>query len=100
MPKETEIINKYNKVPIYEEIRFNEIKNNETWKEFQTRNMHAIDDIIKKHNNDDFIICVSSGVNLSSFVSYFTKQLLNNHNPVIQAITISPVLFSTDNKCL
>lgn len=95
-----EIINKYNKVPIYEENRFNEMENSETWKEFQIRNMNAIDDIIKKHHDNDFIICVTSGVNLSAFVHYFTKLEPSNNNPVIQGITISPVLFSTDNTCL
>ena len=95
-----EIINKYNKVPIYEENRFNEMENSETWKEFQIRNMNAIDDIIKKHHDNDFIICVTSDVNLSAFVHYFTKLEPSNNNPVIQGITISPVLFSTDNTCL
>lgn len=95
-----EIINKYNKVPIYEENRFNEMENSETWKEFQIRNMKAIDDIIKKHNDNDFIICVTSGVNLSAFIHYFTKLEPSNNNPLIQGITISPVLFSTDNTCL
>ena len=95
-----EIINKYVNVPIYEENRFNEMKNSETWCEFQIRNMSAIDDIITKYNDNDFIICISSGVNLSAFVHYFTKKEPSNDNPVIQAITISPVLFSTDNSCL
>ena len=62
--------------------------------------MSALDDIIKKHNENDFIICVSSGINLSAFVHYFTKKKPSNDNTVIQAITISPVLFSTDNTCL
>ena len=53
---------------------------------------------INKHNENDFIICVSSGVNLSAFIYYFTKQRPSNDNPWIQALTISPVLFSTNNK--
>ena len=48
---------------------------------------------------DDLVICVSSGVNLSAFVYYFTKMKPSNDNPWIQAVTCSPVLFSTDNKC-
>lgn len=93
-----EIINKYNNAPIYEEDRFNEMKNSETWKEFQIRHIEALDDIINKHNEEDFIICVSSGVNLSAFIYYFTKQEPSNDNPWIQALTTSPVLFSTNNK--
>ena len=89
------IINKYTKAPIYEESRLNEM-GNETWKDFSLRNMSAIDDIIKKHNDDDFIICVSSGVNLSPFIYYFNNIEPTNDSPRIQAVTISPVLFSTD----
>ena len=56
--KTAELINQHNNAPIYEENRFNEMKNEETWKEFSIRNMNAIDDIIKKHNDNDIIICV------------------------------------------
>ena len=93
-----EIINKYNNAPIYEDSRFNELNNRETWKEFQIRHFEALDEIISKHNENDVIICVSSGVNLSAFIYYFTKQEPSNDNPWIQALTISPVLFSTNNK--
>ena len=92
------IINQYNNAPIYEEKRFNELKNGETWKEFQTRHFQALDEIIQKHDENDFIICVSSGVNLSAFIYYFTNQEPSNDNPWIQALTISPVLFSTNNQ--
>lgn len=94
-----EIINKYHNAQIYEETRFNEMKSEETWKEFSLRNMQGIDNIIKKHNQDDFIICVSSGVNLSAFIYYFNNIEPNNNSPKMQALTTSPVLFSTDNTC-
>ena len=91
-----EIINKYNKAPIYEEERFNEMMSGELYKEFQTRNMLAIDDIVKKYNDDDTVICITSGVNLACFVFYFTGINPSNDNPWIQGITCSPVLFSTN----
>lgn len=94
-----EIINKYHNAPIYEETRFNEMNPEETWKEFSIRNMKGIDDIITKYNKNDFIICVSSGVNLSPFIYYFNKIEPNNNSPKMQALTTSPVLFSTDNTC-
>lgn len=93
-----EIINQYNNAPIIKEDRFNEMKTGETWKEFSERNMFAIDDIIKKHSKDDFIICVSSGVNISPFIYYFNNIKPSNDSPKIQAVTISPILFSTNNK--
>ena len=95
----TEIINKYHNAKVYEESKFNEMYNGETWKEFSLRNMEGIDNIVKKHKEDDFIICVSSGVNLSAFVYYFNKIEPHNDSPRIQALTTSPVLFSTDNTC-
>lgn len=93
-----EILNQYIHVPIYEEMRFNEKEKSESWKELQQRNMDAIDDIINRHEKDDFIICVTSGVNLSAFIYYFTNIKASNENPWIQAAGISPVLFSTNNK--
>jgi len=93
-----ELIKKHNNTKIIEEPRFNEMHNGETWTEFSLRNMKAIDDIIKINNNDDFIICVSSGVNLSAFVYYFNNINPNNDSPRMQAITTSPVLFTTNNQ--
>ena len=94
------IINDYINVPIYEEPLFNEMKSSETWQEFSIRNMEAIDNIINNHQENDFIICISSGVNLSPFIYYFNNISPNNDSPKIQALTTSPVLFSTDNSCL
>ena len=94
-----EILNMHHLAPIIEEPLFNEMDSSETWIEFSLRNMQAIDNIIKKHNQNDFIICVSSGVNLSAFVYYFNNIQPNNNSPKIQALTTSPVLFSTDNTC-
>lgn len=93
-----EIINKYHKAKIIEEPKFNEMNSSETWQKFSLRNMEAIDNIIKKHNENDFIICVSSGVNLSPFIYYFNNINPTNDSPRIQALTTSPVLFSTKNK--
>ena len=61
--------------------------------------MQGIDNIIKKHNKNDFIICVSSGVNISPFIYYFNNIEPNDNSPKMQALTTSPILFSTDNKC-
>ena len=94
------IINSYINVPIYEETLFNEMNSSETWKEFSLRNMEGINNIINKHNDEDFIICISSGVNLSPFIYYFNNISPTNDSPKIQALTTSPVLFSTDGSCL
>lgn len=95
-----EIINKYHNVPIYDEPLFNEMHISETWKEFSLRNMQGIDKVIKQHKQNDFIICVSSGVNLSPFIYYFNNIEPTNNSPKMQALTTTPVLFSTDQTCL
>ena len=96
-----EILNQYIQVPIYEESRFNEKDKNESWRECQERNMEAIDDLVNTYQeDDDLVICVTSGVNLSAFIFYFTKIKASNENPWIQAVACSPVLFSTSDKVL
>ena len=95
----SQIINENIKVPIIETDFLNEMQNGETWKEIQLRTCNGIDNIIKNNESEDIIVCVTSGVNLSGFICYFTGIKPSNSNPWIQAITCSPVLFSTDNSC-
>ena len=64
------------------------------WKEALKLNMQAIDDIVKKYEEDDTIICVTSGVNISAFICYFYKIEPNNNIPYTQACGISPVIFN------
>lgn len=83
-----DIIN-INNAPIYIDKRLNEsgsdeefygiIVNSDNKKEVFARHTEVLrqrtheflNDIIKKHNNDENILCVSSGVNLGEFMSYF-----------------------------
>lgn len=78
--------------PMYFDDVFNEI--NMEWKEALKLNMQAIDDIVKKYEEDDTIICVTSGVNISAFICYFYKIEPNNNIPYTQACGISPVIFN------
>lgn len=94
-----EIINRYLNVPIYEDERFNEAGfNKEEKKMFLIRNMKALDDIVKKYDNDDNIICVTSGVNFTAFVCYFYDIVPTNDTPYSQAFNISPVNFRVKDK--
>src|SRR5574344_1068856 len=89
----SQIINENIKAPIIEKKFLDEMKNGETWEQVQIRTSNGLADIIKDNNEDDIIVCVTSGVNLSGFIYYFTKIKPNNNNPWIQAIMCSPVLF-------
>ena len=42
------------------------------WEDLLKRNMEAIDYIVNKYNEEDNIICITSGVNFSAFVCYIT----------------------------
>ena len=89
-----DILNKNIGLDIAIDKRFNEKTKEESWEEFINRNKEAIDDIIKNGNSDDVVLCITSGVNLSAFIAYFT----GNDNIKSQGLTMSPVLFSTDNS--
>ena len=95
-----EIINKYHNSPIVEDERFNEMNYGEEWKDLLRRNIEAIDDIVKSYNDDDTIICVTSGVNFSAFVCYFYNIEPNDNVPWSQAADISPIIFTKGKKIL
>jgi len=94
------IINKYIKVPIYEEPKFNEMDfdGNEKWVDFQQRNMNAIDNILNKYSEEDIVICVSSGVNITAFICHAMEINANNENRFCQAGLCSPVTFHYNDK--
>lgn len=93
-----EIINKYHNAPIIEDERFNESKKGEHWPDLLQRNMEAIDVIVSTYNDEDTIVCVTSGVNLSAFICYFYGIKPSKEVPFSQAGAISPVNFEAKSK--
>ena len=93
-----EIVNSHLQAPIYKEERFNEKKKDEEWKDLLTRNMEAIDDIVNKYNEDDTIICVTSGVNVSAFICYFYNIPVSNEVPWSQGANCSLINFYTNSN--
>ena len=89
-----EIINKYHNLEIKEDSRFNEIQKDEEWISLLKRNMEAIDEIVKSHSDDEMILCVTSGVNISAFICYTYNIVPSNDVPWSQAYDISPVIFN------
>ena len=88
-----ELINKHLQVPIYNDSRLNEIDC--TGKEYEKRIHNFIHDIIVKHNNDEIVICMTSGVALTCFMSYFMKEPIKGFS-YAQGTTVSPVNFCYD----
>lgn len=94
------IINEYHNIPIIEDERLNEMNAGEEWKSLLIRNMNAIDDIVKSYQDEDTIICITSGVNFSAFVCYFYGIKPSNDVPWSQAGAISPIIFTIGKKML
>ncbi len=68
--KTSQIINKKLNVPVYEDCRLDEFKSvvKETWAECQKRIISLLKEIVYKYNENDTVLCVTSGVNLTAFV--------------------------------
>lgn len=110
--KTAEIINKHINVPIYEEPRFNEfvqvfevlqgtkkITKTETWLECQTRIRNAIKDIVNKYDDNDTVICVTSGVNITAFIGLAYKIPASDNLPFPWVPSCSPIGFDIDKDC-
>ena len=98
--KTAQIINRQMGVPIFEEERFNEIGSieGEEWKDGLIRNIQAIDNIANKFNDEDTILCVTSGINLSAFVCWNLKEKPHKNFPFMGAENCSPVMFYDNSK--
>lgn len=109
--KTAEILNKHINLPIYEESRFNEFNNvfeavkgekkstkTETWTECQTRIRNAIKDIVQKYDDNDVVICVTSGVNISAFIGLAYKIPVSENMPFPWVPSCSPIGFEIDKS--
>ena len=112
--KTAEIINKQINVPIFEEPRFNEYNSvkqamkygkydsvGESWLDCQLRIREAIKDIVEKYDNDkkDAVICVTSGVNITAFISLAFKIKPSETLPFPGVPGCSPIAFEIDKTC-
>lgn len=98
--KTAQIINRTLNAPIFEEPRFNEVGSieGEDWKAYLQRNISALTDIQNKYNDDDTIICVTSGLNLSAFVCWNMGAKPTKDFTFVEAYTCAPVAFYAPSK--
>lgn len=96
------LINEKIQVPIFEDVRFNEfegvhklvkgqmVDSGESWKDCQCRIISAIKDIVENYSNDDVVICVTSGVNISAFIAlaYGVKCSDNLPYPLVPSCSL------------
>lgn len=110
--KTAEIISKKVKAPIYIEPRFNEfnkifqviengqtVTKTETWEECQQRIRQAIKEIVEKYDDNDTVVCVTSGVNLAAFISLAFKIQPSQNIPFPSVPSCSPIGFEIDKSC-
>jgi broad specificity phosphatase PhoE len=92
--KTAEIINKYLNVPIIDDNRLNEFNSeNEQWIDLQNRVNECLDDILKKYCDDDMVICVTSGVNIVSFINKASGLTASNNAPLLGIPNCCPIVF-------
>ena len=110
--KTAEIINEHINLPIYEDARFNEfvkvfevlqgeknITKTESWSECQQRIREAIKDIVYKYDDNDTVICVTSGVNITAFIGLAYKIPASDDLPFPWVPSCSPIGFEIDKSC-
>lgn len=92
--KTAEIINKFLNVPIIDDNRLNEFDSkSEQWVSLQNRVNDCIDDILKKYDDNDMIICVTSGVNIVSFINKAYGLTSSNNAPFLGVPNCCPIIF-------
>ena len=94
--KTAEIINKNLNADIFEDERLNEFGSvkNETWVDLQNRVNYCIEDILTKFNDDDIVICVTSGVNISAFINFVYNLPSSENTPFLGVPNCCPIIFN------
>lgn len=109
--KTADIINGALNVPIYEETRFNEFENifavlsgkeiesgTESWVDCQVRVMSAIKDIVNTYEENDVVVCVTSGANITAFVNLAYGIEPREDSPLPWIPSCSPIGFNIEKS--
>ena len=94
------IVNQHINAHIIEDERFNELGSvivngeKETWVDCQRRLLNAIKEIVYSHNDEDSVICVTSGVKLTAFISLAYGINPSNSLPFPMVPSCSPIGFN------
>lgn len=98
--KTAENINKHLSLPIIVDTRLDEFESvpGETWTNLLTRVIDSLKDIIGGHKDDDTVIVVTSGVNLSAFICLNFGITPSQDVPMLTVPSCSPIGFNFDRK--
>lgn len=93
--KTAKIINKYLNVPIIIDDRLNEYRSNkgETWVDTQNRTTSLLKEIIAKYEDDECVICVTSGINIAPFISLAYNVPTSDTTPFLGIPSCCPIGF-------
>ncbi|NCB48482.1 MAG: hypothetical protein EOM55_02520 [Clostridia bacterium] len=93
--KTANLINKYLNVPIIIDERLNEYRSNkgETWVNTQNRITSLLKEIIAKFEDDECVICVTSGVNIAPFISLAYNIPNSEETPFLGVPSCCPIGF-------
>ena len=100
--KTADIINAKFNLPIFEDERLNEFQRktkDETWVDVQTRIAECLKDIVDRYEENDVVICVTSGVNVAAFINLAYKLKPSENAPFIGISSCSPLGFTIDKSC-
>lgn len=100
------IINKNIKAPVFEDERLNEFASvhqavkyglpkeaAETWEACQNRIIDCLKDIVERFDEDDIVLCVTSGVNLTAFICLAYQIKPSDSLPFPLVPSCSPIGF-------
>lgn len=94
-----ELINRDLNLEIYEDNQLNEHDGRyETWEECQERVRKCLFDIVSKYDDNDVVICVTSGVNLAAFTSLAYKLKPSKDAPFMSVSSCSIIGFNLTKK--
>ena len=97
--KTAKIINKHLNVEIFEDERLNEMDSKvETWIQLQQRVQNALKDIVFKHDENDCVIVVTSGVNVVGFTNLAYGLKPSEKAPILGIPSCSPIIFSISKE--
>lgn len=98
--KTAEIINKKLKVELHLDPRLNEFKSagDESWSDCQRRILSLLKEIVFAHADNESVLCVTSGVNLTAFIDAAYNLPPSDDKPFPLVATCSPIGLEISKK--
>lgn len=96
-----EQVNRHLRAPVVIDERLNEVawRGKETSREYEARIHEFLNDVIARHGNEERVICMTSGVALHWFMTFFMKgEPIGGFVRMGAGVSVSPVTFYYDKE--